>query len=65
MQDEHSGRAYARPLNIAGFTVLHILQDAGLLVEGVDQLIQILSLSVNGVPGSLGVIPQGVQLFYS
>lgn len=31
-------------------------------MKAFDQLIQVLGLLVNGVPGSLGVVPQGVEL---
>ena len=42
--------------------VLQLLEHTGSLVEGVDQLIQILGLRVDGVPGVLRVVPQGVEL---
>ena len=43
---------------------LQSLQQTGGLIELVDQLVQLLGLGVNGVPGALGVVPLGVQVLH-
>ena len=42
---------------------LQRLQQTNLVVERVDELVELLGLCMDGVPGVLGVVPLGVQVF--
>ena len=39
------------------------LEKANFLVEGIDELVEVLGLCVDGVPRALGVVPLGVEVF--
>ena len=43
---------------------LERLKKADLVVEGIDELIEILGLCVDGVPRTLGVVPLGLSLIH-
>ena len=42
---------------------LERLKKADLVVEGVDELVEVLCLCVDSVPRALGVVPLGVEVF--